>query len=181
MSLLLVPLDGTAVAAVIGHKTFGVAKQTFIGCIKISKDIGPDDQSQFAKADTSDFISGMNTALSTVTDLIPSVIVAAWESSVNHALELAVRVLPHNEYHPHSLTCVPQVANAINLGIPVIVPAGTGAQDANSVSPARVPGAITVGATTINDIFAVHLSNFGPKGTILAPGKADLTPVFKQL
>ena len=66
------------------------------------------------------------------------------------------------------------MSNAINQGIPFIIAAGNGdaqgnPEDANTISPARVPEAITVGATTIDDTFA-SFSNFGDKVDILAPG-----------
>ena len=69
-----------------------------------------------------------------------------------------------------TLTCVPQVSSAIRQGIPVAVGAGNDQQDASNFSPARVAGAITVGATTRDDTFASSFSNFGDKVNILAPG-----------
>lgn len=74
--------------------------------------------------------------------------------------------------------CVPQVSNVIGQGHPFIVAAGNESQDANNVSPARVPEAITVGATTINDTFA-SFSNFGPAVDILAPGLDILSAGFQ--
>jgi cerevisin len=68
----------------------------------------------------------------------------------------------------------------IGAGIPVIASAGNGfdgksaAVDARLVTPARVPGVITVGATDIDDTWA-EFSNFGPKIDILAPGKDILS------
>jgi subtilisin family serine protease len=75
---------------------------------------------------------------------------------------------------PRTLTHVVQVSNVIAQGVPFIVAAGNEAQDANNVSPARVPAAITVGATTIDDTFA-SFSNFGDKVDILAPGQQILS------
>lgn len=75
---------------------------------------------------------------------------------------------------PRKLTCDPQVSNVISQGIPFIVAAGNESQDANNVSPARLPQAITVGATTIDDTFA-SFSNFGDKVDILAPGQEILS------
>jgi cerevisin len=71
------------------------------------------------------------------------------------------------------------VSNTINQGIPVIVAAGNDSKDASKVSPARVRGAITVGATTIDDTFA-SFSNFGPTVSILAPGQTILSAYFKD-
>ena len=93
-STLLMPLifflDGTLVNTVIAGSRFGVAKNAMINCIKVSKDIG-------AKADTSDFISGIDLALGRARKdprHLPSVIVAAWESQLNRPLDAAVRMFP---------------------------------------------------------------------------------------
>ena len=61
------------------------------------------------------------------------------------------------------------MSNVIKQGFPVIVAAGNHGINANEVSPARVSGAITVGATDMNDDFVSNF-NFGPNVTILAPG-----------
>ena len=61
------------------------------------------------------------------------------------------------------------MTNLVKLGIPVVVAAGNEAKDVSSFSPARVPAAITVGATDIKDSFATF-SNFGAGVDILAPG-----------
>ena len=72
----------------IGGRRLGVAKQALVNCIKISK-------SPRQAADTSAFISGMNLALfkAQTTPRLPSVIVAAWQSPNNTALDRVVRVL----------------------------------------------------------------------------------------
>jgi subtilisin family serine protease len=57
----------------------------------------------------------------------------------------------------------------INRGITVVVAAGNSSADACNYSPARVPGAITVAATTSTDGFATY-SNFGSCVDIAAPG-----------
>ncbi|MEE6258562.1 S8 family peptidase [Plantactinospora sonchi] len=66
------------------------------------------------------------------------------------------------------------VNNSINAGITYVVAAGNGntlgvRQNACNYSPARVPNAITVGATQSNDA-AASFSNFGTCVDILAPG-----------
>ena len=70
------------------------------------------------------------------------------------------------------------MSNVVSQGIPFVVAAGNESQNANNVSPARVPEAITVGATTIDDTFA-SFSNFGPAVDILAPGQAILSAGFR--
>jgi subtilisin family serine protease len=61
------------------------------------------------------------------------------------------------------------VSRAIVAGITTIVAAGNSAVDACTVSPARVPDAITVGATDVNDRIATF-SNVGRCVDVFAPG-----------
>lgn len=63
------------------------------------------------------------------------------------------------------------VQRAVKAGITVVVAAGNESMDACDSSPAREPLAITVGATTKTDQFAIF-SNDGPCVDILAPGEA---------
>lgn len=64
------------------------------------------------------------------------------------------------------------VNNIINLGLPVVVAAGNSSIDANLSSPARVPNAITVGATSPSPSYnqLANYSNYGSVVDILAPG-----------
>jgi subtilisin family serine protease len=69
------------------------------------------------------------------------------------------------------------VNGLINAGIIVCVAAGNSAANANNYSPARVPNAITVGATApipLYNTLAVY-SNWGPRVDILAPGSNILS------
>jgi subtilisin family serine protease len=61
------------------------------------------------------------------------------------------------------------VARAVAAGVVTAVAAGNYNADACKMSPARVPAALTVGATTNNDYRALY-SNFGPCVDIYAPG-----------
>jgi subtilisin family serine protease len=71
------------------------------------------------------------------------------------------------------------VKNAVSRGITFVVAAGNGnflgiAQNACNYSPARVPEAITVGATTSSDAKASY-SNYGSCLDIFAPGSSILS------
>jgi subtilisin family serine protease len=63
------------------------------------------------------------------------------------------------------------IANTVAAGITVVVAAGNSDVDACTVSPARVPAAITVGATTHSDDEA-PFSNHGACVDLYAPGAA---------
>ncbi|MDY7227760.1 Ig-like domain-containing protein [Hyalangium rubrum] len=62
------------------------------------------------------------------------------------------------------------VSASIAAGVTYVVSAGNESIDACAKSPARVPGAITVGATDINDYRSVF-SNYGPCVDLFAPGE----------
>ena len=68
------------------------------------------------------------------------------------------------------------VALAIDSGLSFTVAAGNSRLDACGVSPAMVPGAITVAATTVEDELSEMVdlrskySNFGPCISVFAPG-----------
>jgi len=61
------------------------------------------------------------------------------------------------------------VNNLIRAGVTVVVAAGNSAADACRYSPARVPDAVTIGATTSTDAMASY-SNFGKCLDLFAPG-----------
>ncbi len=68
------------------------------------------------------------------------------------------------------LTALDQaIETAIDLGVVVVVAAGNQRVDASRVTPAHVPGALTVGAFDAAGGFA-PFSNFGPMVDLLAPG-----------
>ena len=58
----------------------------------------------------------------------------------------------------------------INAGIHVVVSAGGSNSDAINFSPARVPSAITVGASGIDDA-RTSFSNYGSIVDVYAPGQ----------
>ncbi len=63
------------------------------------------------------------------------------------------------------------VSNTVNNGVTVVVAAGNSNKDACNFSPARVPSALTVGATTSGDARASY-SNYGSCLDVFAPGSA---------
>lgn len=63
------------------------------------------------------------------------------------------------------------VANVVAAGVPVVVAAGNGNADACTVSPARAPSAISVGAATTTDARAAF-SNWGRCVALFAPGQS---------
>lgn len=70
---------------------------------------------------------------------------------------------------PHSSAVDRQVGALLASGITTVVAAGNGDEDACRTSPARVPGAITVGASTATDVRA-SFSNYGTCIDLFAPG-----------
>ncbi len=81
----------------------------------------------------------------------PSVVSMSLGGSASRALDRAVTALT-------------------SAGIHIAVAAGNDNDDASYYSPARVPSAITVGASTIDDVRA-SFSNYGTPVDIFAPGQ----------
>jgi hypothetical protein len=131
---------GTAVAAVVGGATYGVAKAVAVHAVRA---LGCD-------------------GLGAVSDVVAAV---DWVTA--NAQGPAVAVL--------SLTADPSpaldaaVEGALAAGVTAAVAAGNARVDACTISPARVPGAITVGASTPDDAVALF-SNQGPCLDVFAPG-----------
>ncbi|WIA17834.1 hypothetical protein OEZ85_009340 [Tetradesmus obliquus] len=108
-------------------------------------------------------------------------VVAALEWVANNARKPAVASLslgvPSGQW---SRSLEAAVKNVIAAGVPVVVAAGNSAVDACDVAPARVPGAITVGASNLPSKFQrtrggdtenlYRWSNTGPCIDVFAPG-----------
>jgi hypothetical protein len=131
---------GTAVAAVVGGKTCGIANKTTLHSIKVLDSTG--------SGYTSDIIAGLNWVLANKKS--PSIINLSLGGSFSSSLNTAVQ-------------------NCINNGIPVICASGNSGIDASTLSPANAAGAITVSAYDSMKT-RPSWSNYGSVVSSFAPG-----------
>ncbi|KDR82015.1 hypothetical protein GALMADRAFT_152808 [Galerina marginata CBS 339.88] len=135
---------GTHCAGTVAGTQYGVAKLASLIAVKVISDAG----GGFA----SDVISGVNyVAEAARTSGRPSV------ASISFGF-------------PDTTSIDTAVAALVSSGVHAAVAAGNSNTDAGGLSPARVPGANTVGASTIADARA-DFSNFGADVDIFAPGE----------
>lgn len=135
---------GTHVSGTIGGTTYGVAKGVSLHPVRVFACSGG--------ASWSTIISGLNWILSN--HIHPAVVNMSLGGGADTSIDTAVN-------------------NLINHGITVVVSAGNDDVDACTQSPARVPNAITVGATRSNDYradFSDWGSNWGTCLDLFAPG-----------
>jgi subtilisin family serine protease len=133
---------GTHVSGTVGGTQWGVAKRVTISPVKVFGCNG--------STTTSVVIAGINWAIGNHPAGAPAVANMSLGGPASSALDDAVRAM-------------------INDGITVVVAAGNEAQPTCNVSPARVPPAITVAASTIDDDDA-WFSNYGACNDLFAPG-----------
>ncbi len=133
---------GTHVAGIVGSYTYGVAKSVNIYPVRV---FGCD----VYNAPISQIISGVN-----------------WVAGHHVKPAIANMSLGSNGGGSSALDQATQ--SLLNLGVIVVAAAGNDAGDACQVSPARVPGVITVGGSTDTDAM-YNLSNFGTCVDIYAP------------
>ena len=134
---------GTHVAGTIGGTTYGVAKNVQIVAVRVLDCNGSGSSSGVVAG--VDWVSAHASAAGG-----PAVANTSLGSTASTALDNAV-------------------VRAISTGIPYAVAAGNSNLDACGHSPARLPAAITVGATTSSDARA-SFSNYGPCLDLFAPG-----------
>src|SRR5689334_8584130 len=131
---------GTHVAGTVGGATYGVAKNVRLFAVRVLDCQG--------SGTTSGVISGVDWV--TANHLSPAVANMSLGGGASTALDQAVQ-------------------NSIGSGVTYAIAAGNSAADACTQSPARVPAALTVGASDTNDVQA-GFSNFGTCVDVYAPG-----------
>ncbi|WAB84018.1 S8 family serine peptidase [Microcella daejeonensis] len=140
---------GTHVAGIVASATYGVAKRASVVPVRVFSCSG--------STSSSTVISGLNWIATNHPAGTPGVVNMSLGGPASSPLDSAVQ-------------------NLINRGMIVTVAAGNGGadqigDDACSDSPARLPAALTVGATTTTDARAGY-SNFGSCLDLFAPGSA---------
>jgi subtilisin family serine protease len=135
---------GTHVAGTIGGAHYGVAKTATLVAVRVLGCTG--------SGTISGVIAGVDWVTADHTAGQPAVANVSLGTGASSALDTAV-------------------ANSINDGVGYAVAAGNSNADACNFSPARVPAAITTGATTSADARA-SFSNYGACVDLFAPGQA---------
>ncbi|MEV0527361.1 S8 family peptidase [Streptomyces sp. NPDC050439] len=133
---------GTHVATTIAGKTYGVAKKAKIVAVRVLDNNG--------SGTTAGVIAGIDWVTGNHTAGAPAVANMSLGGGASTTLDNAVK-------------------NSIADGVSYAVAAGNEGVNASSSSPARVPAAITVGATSNTDAKA-SWSNYGSVLDIFAPG-----------
>jgi len=132
---------GTHTAGTIGGAVYGVAKSVRLIAVRVLDNSGSGSYSQVIAG--IDWVTGNHTTT-------PAVANMSLGGPTDATLDAAVQ-------------------RSIADGVVYCVSAGNASANASTQSPARVPEAITVGATDISDGFA-SFSNFGAGVDICAPG-----------
>ena len=143
---------GTHVAATVGGKMYGVAKEANLISVRVFSCVGRSSSSRIIQA-------------------------IEWVTNNANANRPAVvnMSLGGGAYEPIDAA----VETSVSQGIHYVVSAGNNFDDACNYSPARTPGAITVGATDINN-FKANFSNFGDCLDVYAPGYAITSASHKD-
>lgn len=132
---------GTHVAGIAGSSTYGVAKNSLIHSVRVVPCNG--------YGQISDLLSGVNWV--TANRILPAVAnISLTAGGTSPALETGI-------------------ANSIAAGVTYTIAAGNQAFEACLYTPARVPDALTIGATSDTDMRAPY-SNYGSCVDLFAPG-----------
>ena len=137
---------GTHVAGTIGGATWGVAKSARLVAVRVLDCSGSSAGSSLLAG--MDWVVRQKQASPSTPMVANMSLVGAASSSFDQAVQ-----------------------NMINAGVASVVAAGNSSADACTVSPSRLPAAITVGASDASDVFA-SFSNYGSCVDITAPGVA---------
>jgi len=136
---------GTHVAGTVGGKTYGIAKKVTLVAVKVLNCLG--------SGTNNGVISGIQ-----------------WTATDHRARGTGARSVANLSLGGAASTTVDNAINAaISSGVNFAVAAGNDNANACNYSPARTPGAITVGATANNDARSTF-SNFGTCVDVFAPG-----------
>ena len=138
---------GTHVAGIIGGTTYGVAKEVSLVPVKILPCSGA--------TLVSTVVAGLDWIIANHHAGVPAVANMSIGGNASGSLDAAVNAV-------------------IADGVTVVVAAGNDATSSCQYSPARVPAAITVGATDSHDQVASY-SNHGPCNDLFAPGSSILS------
>ncbi|KAK4184365.1 peptidase S8/S53 domain-containing protein [Podospora australis] len=141
---------GTSVAAIVGGKTYGVAKRTTLISVKVLDK------------------NGSGTTAGIIQAIYWSV-ADAFSRGMARKSVLALTV-----GGPYSAAVNQAVLAATNAGVTVVVGAGGSNDDANKYSPGSAPTALTVAAVDGMDCRTAN-SNWGTKVDLFAPGISILT------
>jgi subtilisin family serine protease len=133
---------GTHVSGTVGGTTYGVAKDVSLYAVRVLDCSG--------SGTTTGVIAGVDWVTKNHVD--PAVANMSLGGGASTSLDTAV-------------------TNSINAGVTYAVAAGNNNKDACKYSPARVPAALTIGATTNTDARAAY-SNYGTCLDLFAPGSS---------
>jgi len=137
---------GTRVAGIVAGHSYGVAKGAHVFPVRVLDQAGG--------GATGTIIAGLDWVAKNAHQ--PAVAVLGIGGVPNEQLDAAVK--------------------GVAAVMPIVVPAGEGGTDASQISPARVPEALTVGATDVQDQVAAF-SNFGTPLDVYAPGVDIPAPI----
>ncbi|GIG70460.1 S8 family peptidase [Phytomonospora endophytica] len=179
------PNDGSGVRAYIldtgvyrGHKTFGT--RVAAGVDLIDNDGNPDDCNGHG-THIAGIVGGTEYGVAKKVTIVPVRILSCNGSGTTAGVIAGIDWVTRNAIKPAvanmslgggaSAALDTAVNNSIASGVGYSVAAGGSAANACNYSPAHVPAAMTVGATTNTDARASH-SNYGTCLDIFAPGQS---------